>query len=415
MLNACPPAGFSSLLAIVGLLHLLDCGAYVQECNDDEFALLQVEAVVSPNATAAKEHLDKHRDRRNDPIIAALAGELKVALRTLSTMTSSSQHAERKHGADVHVKHKAKNAAPVIPLVLFFGILLILLAAAFATTPLKGETVKEKEADLSTSFLQSQRPSLSVRGSPRASRTKPGVTPGQTPTHSHSSPETTETSFPDVVGPPPVCRSRILPHTEARFIIGMDHLMRISTGTLNILGTSSKTLLQAILKETADGGRVLSIAAPGIEDDPYMRIFAPPETNDPTPSPLEVFSKAAVFYGTLERSPADQNRTILKRRNQPVMLLDKIHDGDLRTFAADMNGDMLATAARAPGASHHTHSEAGDWKLRVKPGVDAVLCTGAMLAIWLLQSVGHGRQSRPSFGVPGSDTHPAMYPGHTVA
>merc|ERR1719316_403511 len=90
---------------------------------------------------------------------------------------------------------------------------------------------------------------------------------------------------------PPICPSLILPHTEARFMIQMDHLQRSAPGPLNILGTSGRKLLHALVCDTPDSRRCLMLASCGCEDDPRTCIFTP-QPGAVDSQALEVFGKA---------------------------------------------------------------------------------------------------------------------------
>merc|ERR1719478_1584449 len=110
---------------------------------------------------------------------------------------------------------------------------------------------------------------------------------------------------------PPICPSLILPHTEARFMIQMDHLLSLTTGPVDILGTSGRKLLHALVCDSPDGRRCLMLSSCGCEDDPRTCIFTSPgQSTQEVPSEVfEVFGKAGKFYGWLEI--VDGNRALL--------------------------------------------------------------------------------------------------------
>jgi len=186
---------------------------------------------------------------------------------------------------------------------------------------------------------------------------------------------------------PPICPSLILPHTEARFMIQMAHLQRESAGPVNILGTSGRQLLHALVCGSPDNRRCLMVASCGCEDDPRTCIFTP--LNDEPSQALEIFGKAGKFYGWLE-FPSRNQAVLLYSGDtgmqKPVLQIEMGSREDLRMSASMMDGRLLASAGRNVGVAGRQGEGAEDsWKMQVKPGVDAVLITSCMLALILLR------------------------------
>lgn len=199
---------------------------------------------------------------------------------------------------------------------------------------------------------------------------------------------------------PPICPSLILPHTEARFMIQTEHLLRLTTGSVNILGTSGRKLLHALVCDSPDGRRCLMLASCGCEDDPRTCIFTP-QGGVGSSQALEVFGKGGKFYGWLE-FPGGSRAMLAWAGNgtehKPVMQIDLCVGGeDLSMKASTPEGRVLASAGRdvAGGTGMAPRGAEDTWKMQVKPGVDAVLITSCMLAIILLKPLG-GPQERPS-------------------
>merc|ERR1719389_437521 len=100
-------------------------------------------------------------------------------------------------------------------------------------------------------------------------------------------------------GPPSICPSLILPHTEARFMIPIESLMRAS-GELDIRGTSGRKLLHGSVTETAEGQRCLSFASCGCEEDPRVTVLSGSRERAQGPisggvsgmSPMQVYGKS---------------------------------------------------------------------------------------------------------------------------
>jgi len=199
---------------------------------------------------------------------------------------------------------------------------------------------------------------------------------------------------------PPICPSLILPHTEARFMIQMDHLKRSWLGPLNILGTSGRKLLHALVCDTPDNRRCLMLASCGCEDDPRTCIFTPADATDPQ-AELEVFGKSGKFYGWLE-FPGGNQALLTHSGNDGetnrVLQIDMGNATDLRMSASTMDGKLLASAGRS--VAGQTAEGKDTWKMQVKPGTDAVLITSCMLALIVLKPwpSGDGRISLPSKG-----------------
>jgi len=185
---------------------------------------------------------------------------------------------------------------------------------------------------------------------------------------------------------PPICPSLILPHTEARFMIQMDHLLRVATGPINILGTSGRKLLHALVCDSPDGRRCLMLASCGCEDDPRTCIFTP-QTAEPSQA-LEIFGKAGKFYGWLEFPGGNQAVLSFSGDSgvqKPVLQIEMGNQQDLRMSASTMDGRLLASAGRNVGVGGRQFEGNDSWKMQVKPGVDAVLITSCMLSLTLLR------------------------------
>jgi hypothetical protein len=182
-------------------------------------------------------------------------------------------------------------------------------------------------------------------------------------------------------GVPPVCPSLILPNTEARFMIELDHLIQMKNGGIEIKGTSGRTLLHANLDVERDQRRVLKLASVGCEQDPRTTVRSPQIAG----GAFELTGKSNQPYGSIEISA--QGTSILKCNGQPVMLVEKGHDPLFMT-AKTMDGQPLAEATtdRRRVTSMQIEDRGGQqyWKLVVKPGADAVLITTCMLSIVLL-------------------------------
>lgn len=189
---------------------------------------------------------------------------------------------------------------------------------------------------------------------------------------------------------PPICPSLILPHTEARFMIQMDHLLNITSGPVNILGTSGRKLLHALVCDSPDGRRCLMLASCGCEDDPRTCIFTSNRASfPPVAEPaLEVFGKAGKFYGWLEFPGGSQ--VLLAHsgaggERRPVLQIEMGNQSDLRMSASTMDGRVIASAGRNAAAGGRQFDGNDSWKMQVKPGTDAVLVTSCMLALILLR------------------------------
>lgn len=186
---------------------------------------------------------------------------------------------------------------------------------------------------------------------------------------------------------PPICPSLILPHTEARFMIQMEQMQRSAPGPLNILGTSGRKLLHALVCDSPDSRRCLMLASCGCEDDPRTCIFTP-QPGAADPQALEVFGKAGKFYGWLEFPGASQALLSHSGANgeaNPVLQIEMGSISDLRMSASTMDGRLLASAGRSAAGGGQQFEGADTWKMQVKPGTDAVLITSCMLALVLLR------------------------------
>lgn len=187
-------------------------------------------------------------------------------------------------------------------------------------------------------------------------------------------------------GPPPICPSLILPHTEARFMIPIESLMRAS-GELDIRGTSGRKLLHGSVTETPDGNRCLALASCGCEEDPRVTVVAPARAGQGPlsgtssgMSTMELFGKGGNFYGTLE--PGPDGGAVLRCEGEIVMSLDP-GAGDLRMTASSMDGRLLASAGKNVQVAVRQLESHDTWKLQVKPGLDAVLIVSCMLGAML--------------------------------
>jgi len=193
---------------------------------------------------------------------------------------------------------------------------------------------------------------------------------------------------------PPICPSLVLPHTEARFVIDMKHLKRSWVGPLDILGTSGRKLLDALVCNAPGSRRCLMLASCGCGDDPRTCIFTaqPGSTPSLTDSQaLEIFGKAGKFYGWLEFPGGTEvvlSHSGTDGKTRRVLRIEMGSASDLCMFASTMDGRVLASAGRsAEGQSSGQQFEGIDiWKMTVKPGIDAVLITSCMLALIFLRS-----------------------------
>jgi hypothetical protein len=188
---------------------------------------------------------------------------------------------------------------------------------------------------------------------------------------------------------PPVCPSLILPHTEARFMIPIDSLMRAS-GELDIRGTSGRKLLHGNVRPTPEGRQSLALASCGMEEDPRVTVLAPPRNlvsslTGGGMEVLEIFGKGGQFYGTLE--PARGGGAVLKHNGEIVMSLEvgsSDFSSDLLMSASSMDGRLLASAGKNVQVQNKWVENPGEtWKLMVKPGSDAVLIAACMLGVLL--------------------------------
>jgi len=188
---------------------------------------------------------------------------------------------------------------------------------------------------------------------------------------------------------PPICPSLILPHTEARFMIPIESIMRAS-GELDIRGTSGRKLLHGSVSETPEGRRCLALASCGCEEDPRVTLMAPPRGLASGPLTgsaavggipmMELYGKGGTFYGTLE--PALGGGALLRCEGEIVMSLE-IGSGDLRMTASSMDGRLLASAGKNVQVNVKRLESHDTWKLQVKPNYDAVLVAACMLGALL--------------------------------
>jgi len=195
------------------------------------------------------------------------------------------------------------------------------------------------------------------------------------------------------VGPtmlPPICPSLILPHTEARFMIPIESLMRAS-GELDIKGTSGRKLLHGAVTDSNDGRRCLALASCGCDEDPRVTLLAPHGESSARGISggavsgkigiMELYGKGGKFYGTLE--PGYHGGAVLRFQDELVMSLE-IGSSDLRMTASSMDGRLLASAGQNVTQGNQRRMESNDtWKLQVQPNYDAVLISACMLGVLL--------------------------------
>jgi len=198
-------------------------------------------------------------------------------------------------------------------------------------------------------------------------------------------PSTAATMLDVSTGPPPICTSLILPNTEARFMVNMDALLSLTTGSLDILGTSGRKLLHASVEDLTDGRRRLLLASDGCEGDPRAIVYTPAPAEAAVGSSaapqLQVFGRGSRPYGHLE---VGYPGAVLHCQGVPVMHLEVVSLADFRMKALAMNGRELATAGRSAGGRRQAEGGSSVWKVSVRPGVDAVLISSCMLSLGLL-------------------------------
>merc|ERR1719352_885045 len=196
---------------------------------------------------------------------------------------------------------------------------------SFGSTPLQPSSQPTSAAQQLLQAPQFTNPhqspiSASVYRSPQASLKPPG---------------STSSSLAGAATLPPICPSLILPHTEARFMVPIEGLMRAS-GELDIRGTSGRKLLHGSVTETPEGRRALALASCGCEDDPRITVLAPsrPFAQGPLSSGapaegsmgiMEIYGKGGKFYGTLE--PAAGGGAMLRYEGEVVMSLEPAAGG----------------------------------------------------------------------------------------
>lgn len=234
------------------------------------------------------------------------------------------------------------------------------------------------------SFQGSRPPTAMMSPQPPQSR---GPSRSQDPTRSQSAQSVMSNNS---AGPPPVCPTLILPHTEARFKMMMEPLRNLATGyldTVDVLGTSGRKLLHAAVADLPDGKRCLALSSCGCEDDPRICVFFKPnEGSQNVAQEVDLFGKQGQFYGNIMvqklSSGAMEAKLSYGSRKTPVMYLklgSKDGDNDpknpsLHTTALALDGKVLASAARDHDA----------FKMQVKPGVDAILVISCMMVLILL-------------------------------
>lgn len=213
---------------------------------------------------------------------------------------------------------------------------------------------------------------------------------------------------------PPICPSLILPHTEARFVIDMNRMKRMQTGPFDILGTSGRKLLDALVCDAPGRRRCLMLASCGCGDDPRTCVFtakpgsSPPSTDSEA---LEIFGRAGKFYGWLE-FPGGMEVMLLHSgvdgKVRRVLRIEMESASDLRMAASTMDGRVLASCGRSAAGQVAAQQFEGidTWYMQVKPGIDAVLITSCILALIFLRSwpSADGRISLASWADEGTST-----------
>eukprot|EP00929_Paragymnodinium_shiwhaense_P121360 TRINITY_DN9358_c0_g1_i1.p1 TRINITY_DN9358_c0_g1~~TRINITY_DN9358_c0_g1_i1.p1 ORF type:complete len:445 (-),score=84.09 TRINITY_DN9358_c0_g1_i1:30-1364(-) len=217
-----------------------------------------------------------------------------------------------------------------------------------------------------------QLPSAQDAGAAGAAGLRPGMPPtGRVPAASAASSASL----------PPLCESLVMPQTQARFMIKFDSLQRPNCESLDINSTTGRTLLKALLSTSEDGHRFLKIVQLNCEDDPRVIVSkAPGDGDGSSPQALEVRGRKDILYGTIEISPGVSG-CVLKHRGQRVMTLEEGVPADLRMSAYAMDRSPLGAAGRT-APSHRDQGD--DWRITVKPGIDALLVMACMLAKLLL-------------------------------
>jgi len=175
--------------------------------------------------------------------------------------------------------------------------------------------------------------------------------------------------------PPPVCPSLILPHTEARFIIKLDALLRLRIGSLDIKGTSGRTLLQTTVWKGLDGRRALSITSVCCTDDPRVMVMGPARQGEA----MEVLGKGGSMYGTIESTAG--KRGVLRHKGEQVMTIETADPKLLKMAAFAADNRKIGVAQPKTAA---VPEEGDDWRLSVAAGADAVLISACMLGMVLL-------------------------------
>lgn len=189
--------------------------------------------------------------------------------------------------------------------------------------------------------------------------------------------------------PFPICRALILPCTEARFAIPIENLMkaRKASAVVDIKGTSGRKLLHGSVCDDEGGGRTLTIASMGSEDDPRVTVLAPARSQPESTStgPLEIYGKNMETYGTLELAP--DGGAVLKSEvlQKTVMTLRLNEHAELSMVAMEPGSEKpLAIAGKnvqvGAQASKRNIQSPDQWKLQVSPNCDAVLIAACMLA-----------------------------------
>mmetsp|Transcript_51596 Transcript_51596/g.122776 ORF Transcript_51596/g.122776 Transcript_51596/m.122776 type:complete len:425 (+) Transcript_51596:139-1413(+) len=199
-------------------------------------------------------------------------------------------------------------------------------------------------------------------------------------------------------GPPPICPSLILPHTEARFQIALPSL-RGSTGQVDILGTSGRKLLHATAAPKDDRRMQLAVASIGCEDDPRTVIIADMLPTPDNPDIMEVYSRGGELYGSLLYT---EERLYLRHaasRDAIVMVVEIEDLSEMRMIAHAGESQLLATAGTRLQVGGRSPENVETLKLQVKPAADAVLIMSCMLAKILLRG---DRRPMPSAPLPSS-------------
>jgi hypothetical protein len=194
----------------------------------------------------------------------------------------------------------------------------------------------------------------------------------------------------------PICPALVLPHTEARFTIPIESLMKAmkASAVVDIKGTSGRKLLHGSVDEDSDGRRKLTIASCGHVDEPRVTVLAARSQPESTSTgPLEVYGKNMEFYGTLALDIGGSRPTAVLEHHKAgkVLTLTVTEAAELAMVALQPGSDEKLAAAgknvvvntKSQQRNIQSHDQ---WKLQVSPGCDAVLIAACMLAYLVLLS-----------------------------